>query len=145
MCGKRKGRVVTPSLPGLAVRRTAQLPLAYDPAIHLALKMLLKNALASLMDARIRSGHDETVLLEHDLYLVVALVGDPAHPVQFIGHDAELEALRHAGSRNHLQQRAFVRQPTDGAFDGRTPAVEGDLACLQHAAQQARLPLFRLP
>ncbi|ACI92217.1 hypothetical protein OCAR_5082 [Afipia carboxidovorans OM5] len=38
-------------MPGIAVRRTASLPLAYDPAIHQ--ECFLK------MDARIKSAHDD--------------------------------------------------------------------------------------
>src|SRR5258707_11040420 len=43
------------SLPGIAVRRTASLPLAYDPAIHPSSRN------PDLMDARIKSGHDSRV------------------------------------------------------------------------------------
>jgi hypothetical protein len=39
------------SLPGIAVRRTASLPLAYDPAIHLSGRLFW-------MDARVKPAHD---------------------------------------------------------------------------------------
>src|ERR1700753_3556897 len=94
----------------------------------------------SSLDARIKSGHDVTEtlarLFEYDLDLGFALGRDAAHAVQFVRHHAELEAIGHAGRGNHLQQRAAAGEPADGAFDGRTPAIEGDLAGLQHAAQQ---------
>src|SRR6202049_4849793 len=47
----------TVSLPGIAVRRTASLPLAYDPAIHLLEKSILRR----LMDARVKPAHDGRV------------------------------------------------------------------------------------
>jgi hypothetical protein len=42
-----------PSWPGIAVRRTASLPLAYVPAIHVLL------AAKKDVDARDKPGHDE--------------------------------------------------------------------------------------
>jgi hypothetical protein len=39
---KQPDRQLTPSLPGIAVRRTASLPLTYAPGIHLLRKMVLR-------------------------------------------------------------------------------------------------------
>ncbi len=52
-------RQLTPSLPGIAVRRTASLPLAYagNPSSS---KMIMRR----LMDARIKPWHDECVCVD---------------------------------------------------------------------------------
>jgi hypothetical protein len=42
------------SLPGITVRRTASLPLAYDPAIH----HFAKEFLAKWMDTRVKPAYD---------------------------------------------------------------------------------------
>jgi hypothetical protein len=39
------------SCPGIAVRRTASLPLAYDPGIHVFLAV-------AFVDGRVKPGHD---------------------------------------------------------------------------------------
>jgi hypothetical protein len=47
-------RCATVSLPGIAVRRTASLPLAYDPAIH-----PFRESHSKMMDARVKPAHDD--------------------------------------------------------------------------------------
>jgi len=47
------------SWPGIAVRRTASLPLAYDPAIH----HLRENLFFKRMDARVKPVHDCAVAI----------------------------------------------------------------------------------
>jgi hypothetical protein len=49
----RQDRLIS-SWPGIAVRRTASLPLAYVPAIHVFLVRGTKD-----VDARHKAGHDE--------------------------------------------------------------------------------------
>jgi hypothetical protein len=47
-----KSETAASSWPGIAVRRTASLPLAYDPAIHVS--AIEKKG----VDARVKPGHD---------------------------------------------------------------------------------------
>jgi hypothetical protein len=47
-------KLILRSWPGIAVRRTASLPLAYVPAIHVFLENCTKD-----VDARLKAGHDE--------------------------------------------------------------------------------------
>jgi hypothetical protein len=49
-----------PSWPGIAVRRTASLPLAYVPAIH----VLFDAATKKDVDARHKAGHDERTKIQ---------------------------------------------------------------------------------
>src|SRR5712671_5581790 len=52
-------RFALSSWPGIAVRRTASLPLAYDPAIHVFAATRKKD-----VDARDKPGHDGELLLQ---------------------------------------------------------------------------------
>lgn len=84
-------------------------------------------------------------LLEHDLDLIFALVGDLAHAMQFFRHHAELEPIGDAGRGDHVQHGAGLRKPTNCAFDRRTAAIEGNLTGFQDPPQQIRLGLRHLP
>src|SRR5947207_1437000 len=95
------GDVGRSSLPGVAVQRTASLPLAYDPAIHRSSKK---------MDTRVKPAYDDTKMLSHHRTL-------PQHNLRSQGRH------RFCGWRNPVMRRSgltaalapgTVRSPSAG-------------------------------
>jgi hypothetical protein len=66
------------SWPGIAVRRTASLPLAYDPAIHVLPFLAPKD-----VNARDKPGHDESIELPLSAPYALAISGKTASILVF--------------------------------------------------------------